>query len=98
MIGGLVLVAVGIVNAAALALIGRRHNRRHDAAREAPTEHEITYGLTDSEVSILQGALQERAEHYPDDAETCSALEQILLDQLGPETADECGWEILQGN
>ncbi len=30
MIGGLVIVAVGMVNAGALALIGHRHNRRYD--------------------------------------------------------------------
>jgi len=34
MIGGLLIVAVGIANAAALAFAGHRHNRRYDAARE----------------------------------------------------------------
>jgi len=79
------------------ALDAERAKRGRDVL-VAVKEHRIVYGLTDHEVSVLQGALQERAESYPDDALACQGMEAILLDQLGPETADECGWEVLRSS
>lgn len=34
MIGGLLIVAIGVVNVGALAFVGHLHNRRYDAARK----------------------------------------------------------------
>lgn len=61
----------------------------------AVKEHHIVYGLTDYEATVLHGALLERGEKWPADAETCKGLVSILLDQLGPED-DEGGWDVLR--
>ncbi len=61
------------------------------------TEHCLVFGLTDHEASVLQGALHERAENWPEDAETCKGIEAIMLDQLGVEDG-QGGWEVLSAD
>jgi hypothetical protein len=61
-----------------------------------PKEHEVVFGLTDYEVSVLRGALIERGEKWSADLETCKGLLSIVDDQLGPED-DDGGWDVLKG-
>lgn len=59
------------------------------------TEHSLTLGLTNWEVSVLLGSLEDRAAIEPAESPTCDAIRQIVLDQLGAEDGVG-GWRKLR--